>query len=61
MNQLWVAEATENSDYFLVLNLPHCYHLKNAAASAERWAKISSLTIEKLKEKVLFIIGDCKG
>ncbi|XP_034695014.1 protein BREAST CANCER SUSCEPTIBILITY 2 homolog B-like isoform X1 [Vitis riparia] len=61
MNQLWVAEATENSDYFFSFDLPHCYHLKNAAASAERWAKISSLTIEKLKEKVLFIIGDCKG
>lgn len=43
MNQLWVAEATENSDYFFSFDLPHCYHLKNAAASAERWAKISSL------------------
>ncbi|XP_057983241.1 protein BREAST CANCER SUSCEPTIBILITY 2 homolog B-like [Malania oleifera] len=60
-NHLWVAEATENSTYFLSYDLSPCLHLKNAAASAQRWAKISSLTIKKLEEKVLFIIGNCKG
>ncbi|KAH7514694.1 hypothetical protein FEM48_Zijuj11G0117000 [Ziziphus jujuba var. spinosa] len=43
MNNLWVAEASENSSYFLSFNTPHCSHLKDAAASAERWAKISTL------------------
>lgn len=92
MNHLWVAESTENSIYSLNFDSPHCSHLKNAAASAQRWAKLSSLvclsrlsylvdsiccmffrchkflyllhflqTIDKLREKVLLIIGDCKG
>ena len=39
----WVAEATENSDYFYSFEPPHCLHLKNAAAYAERWAKTSNL------------------
>lgn len=43
VNHLWVAEASENSTYFLNLNAPHCSHLKDAAASAERWAKISAV------------------
>lgn len=43
MNHIWVAEATENSDYFFSFYLPQYYHLKNAAASAERWAKVSTL------------------
>ncbi|KAJ0089320.1 hypothetical protein Patl1_31429 [Pistacia atlantica] len=60
-NHLWVAEATENSTYFLNFDLPRCSHLKTAAASIQRWAKNSSLIIDKLKEKVIFIIGDCKG
>lgn len=85
MNSLWVAEATENSAYFLSFDSPHCSHLKGAAASAERWGRISSLvcilklqlqlmvlsmfpsanvfpwfcmqTINRLKERVLGIIG----
>ncbi|XP_021908727.1 protein BREAST CANCER SUSCEPTIBILITY 2 homolog B isoform X3 [Carica papaya] len=56
-NELWVAEATENSSYFLSFDFPRCSHLKSAAASVQR---ISSLSIQKLKEKVLFIIGECK-
>ncbi|KAK9289849.1 hypothetical protein L1049_008009 [Liquidambar formosana] len=59
-NHLWVAEATENSNYFFNYDLLHCSHLKNAAASVQR-KEISSLTIEKLREKVLSIIGHCKG
>lgn len=43
MNHLWVAESTENSIYSLNFDSPHCSHLKNAAASAQRWAKLSSL------------------
>ncbi|KAL5742457.1 hypothetical protein ACOSP7_029189 [Xanthoceras sorbifolium] len=61
INHLWIAEATENSTYFLSFDVPHCPHLKSAAASAQRWAKISSLIIDKLKEKVLFITGGSKG
>uniref|UniRef100_A0A2N9G9N3 Tower domain-containing protein n=1 Tax=Fagus sylvatica TaxID=28930 RepID=A0A2N9G9N3_FAGSY len=47
----WVAESTENSIYSMNFDSPHCSHLKNAADSAQRWAKISSLTIDKLREK----------
>ncbi|KAG7965180.1 hypothetical protein I3843_09G211200 [Carya illinoinensis] len=61
MNHLWVAEATENSIYFLNLDPPPCSHLKNAASLTQKWARMSSLTLDKLREKVLFIIGDCKG
>lgn len=43
MNHLWVAEATENSDYFFSFDLPHCLHLKNAAASSESWTKTSNM------------------
>ncbi|KAF3448040.1 hypothetical protein FNV43_RR08748 [Rhamnella rubrinervis] len=60
VNHLWVAEASENSTYFLSFNTPHFSHLKDAAAAAERWGKISAIP-DKLREKVLFIIGDCKG
>ncbi|KAG8647794.1 hypothetical protein MANES_09G111200v8 [Manihot esculenta] len=61
INNLWIAEATENSIYSLSFDSPNCSHLKNAAASAQSWAKTSSLAIDKLKEKVLHIIGDHKG
>ncbi|OVA07838.1 BRCA2 repeat [Macleaya cordata] len=43
VNNLWVAEATDNSTYSFCYDLPACSHLKEAAASAYRWAKISSL------------------
>ncbi|KAK2981541.1 hypothetical protein RJ640_024854, partial [Escallonia rubra] len=55
MNHLWVAEATENSNYFLNYDHVHISHLKDAASSAQRWAMTSSLTIEKLRGKVLSI------
>ncbi|KAK9126751.1 hypothetical protein Scep_015597 [Stephania cephalantha] len=58
VNHLWVAEATDNSTYSLLNDLPTSSHLNEAAGAANRWAKISSLAIKKLKEKVLFIIGD---
>ncbi|KAI3932185.1 hypothetical protein MKW92_006826, partial [Papaver armeniacum] len=58
MNNLWVAEATDNSAYSLFNDLPASSHLKVAATSAYRWAKISSPTIQKLRERVLFILGD---
>ncbi|KAM1181415.1 hypothetical protein FF1_000013 [Malus domestica] len=60
MNCLWVAEATENSAYFLTFDNPRCSHLKDAAASSERWKRMSILTINRLKERVLFIIGASK-
>ncbi|PSS34720.1 Protein BREAST CANCER SUSCEPTIBILITY 2 B like [Actinidia chinensis var. chinensis] len=61
VNHLWVAEATENSTYFLSYDNMYCCHLKEAAASAEKWAKISTLTIEKLRRKVLSIIDNDEG
>ncbi|XP_010037674.2 protein BREAST CANCER SUSCEPTIBILITY 2 homolog B isoform X2 [Eucalyptus grandis] len=61
MNHLWVAEATENSNYFLSFDPPHFCHLKEAALSTHGWAKVSELIIDELKERVLFIIGGCKN
>ncbi|XP_058000163.1 protein BREAST CANCER SUSCEPTIBILITY 2 homolog B isoform X2 [Hevea brasiliensis] len=61
INNIWIAEATENSIYSLSFDSPNCSHLKSAAASAQSWAKTSSLIIDKLKEKVLFIIGNHKA
>ncbi|KAK9143186.1 hypothetical protein Syun_012586 [Stephania yunnanensis] len=58
LNHLWVAEATYNSTYSLLNDLPTSSHHNEAAVAANGWAKISSLAIKKLKEKVLFIIGD---
>ncbi|KAF1883721.1 hypothetical protein Lal_00012638 [Lupinus albus] len=60
-NHIWVADATENSTYCLSYDSPHYAHLRNTASSIRRWANNSSLTIEKLKEKVLSMVGDCKG
>ncbi|XP_065041026.1 protein BREAST CANCER SUSCEPTIBILITY 2 homolog B-like [Musa acuminata AAA Group] len=56
-NHLWVAEATENSTYSVSYNLPRNCHLKVAATSAHRWAKLSYLTIQKLKERISYILG----
>ncbi|XP_064963631.1 protein BREAST CANCER SUSCEPTIBILITY 2 homolog B-like [Musa acuminata AAA Group] len=56
-NHLWVAEATENSTYSVSYNLPGNCHLKVAATSAHRWAKLSYLTIQKLKERISNILG----
>ncbi|PON42490.1 Breast cancer type 2 susceptibility protein [Parasponia andersonii] len=61
VNHLWVAEASENSTYFLSFDTPPCSHLKDAAVSAERWGKTSELITDKLREKVSFIIGDHNG
>lgn len=41
MNHLWVAEATENSAYYLTFN-PSVSHLKSAGASVQAWAKDSN-------------------
>ncbi|KAH8489969.1 hypothetical protein H0E87_025256 [Populus deltoides] len=55
---LSIAEATENSTYSLNFDSSNFLHLKNAAASTQSWAKTSTSIINKLKERVLFIIGD---
>ncbi|KAK7260715.1 hypothetical protein RIF29_26988 [Crotalaria pallida] len=60
-NHIWVADATENSTYSLCFDSPHYSHLRNDASSIRRWANNSSLAIEKLKEKVLSVVGDSKG
>ncbi|XP_057428550.1 protein BREAST CANCER SUSCEPTIBILITY 2 homolog B-like isoform X2 [Lotus japonicus] len=59
-NHVWVADATESSTYYLNFDSPYCSHLRNAASSVRAWASNSSLTIEKLKEKVLLMIGDSR-
>lgn len=41
MNHLWIAEATENSTYYLDFK-PSISHLKSAGASVQAWAKASS-------------------
>ncbi|PIA59575.1 hypothetical protein AQUCO_00400456v1 [Aquilegia coerulea] len=61
MNHLWVAEATDNSTYSFRYDIPGYYHLKEVAGSACKWAKMSSLAIQKLKEKILFIVGNGKS
>ncbi|RDX88899.1 Protein BREAST CANCER SUSCEPTIBILITY 2-like B, partial [Mucuna pruriens] len=61
-NHIWVADATENSAYYLNFDSPHCSHLRNAASSIKVWANNNSLIAAKLKEKVLSVIGDdCKA
>ncbi|KAL2340475.1 hypothetical protein Fmac_008415 [Flemingia macrophylla] len=61
-NHIWVADATENSTYYLNFDSQNCSHLKNASSSVRGWANNSSLIIEKLMEKVLNVVGDeCKA
>ncbi|KAK4418891.1 protein BREAST CANCER SUSCEPTIBILITY 2B [Sesamum alatum] len=43
VNGLWVADATENSDYFLSYDRAGYSHLKDVAASVLKWANTSSL------------------
>ncbi|XP_074302049.1 protein BREAST CANCER SUSCEPTIBILITY 2 homolog B-like isoform X1 [Silene latifolia] len=57
-NHMWVAEATENSTYYLNYEHPSCSHVKDAFGLVKKWEQNSSLTIEKLKKRVLYIIGD---
>ncbi|KAL3654879.1 hypothetical protein CASFOL_000665 [Castilleja foliolosa] len=61
VNGIWVAEATENSDYFLNYDTAGRNHLKNAAASVLKWAKSSSKIVEKLKQSVLSVIRNSNG
>ncbi|XP_057754556.1 protein BREAST CANCER SUSCEPTIBILITY 2 homolog A-like [Arachis stenosperma] len=60
-NHILVAEATENSTYYLSFDSPQCSHLRNSASEIKRWANNSSLIIEKLKQKVLLIVGDSRS
>nr|CAB3476155.1 unnamed protein product [Digitaria exilis] len=61
IRQIWVAEATESSTYTLSHEIPRKSHLKEAAASVERWASKSYHKIQELKERVLCIVGDSGG
>ncbi|KHG23348.1 Breast cancer type 2 susceptibility [Gossypium arboreum] len=51
MNHLWVAEATENSTYYLNFK-PSISHLQSAGASVQAWAKASSSIIDELRKKL---------
>ncbi|XP_078177625.1 protein BREAST CANCER SUSCEPTIBILITY 2 homolog B-like isoform X3 [Carex rostrata] len=54
---IWVAEATDYSTYSLSTQLPNTSHLKDVAKSAEKWAKSSPLVMERLRERVLFLVN----
>ncbi|KAK3032866.1 hypothetical protein RJ639_037043 [Escallonia herrerae] len=58
MNHLWVAEATENSNYFLNYDHAHISHLKDAASSAQRCAMTSSL-VDGQRDAELELDGYC--
>jgi len=42
-NQIWVADANENSTYYLKFDSSHCSHLRFPASSVTRLASNSSL------------------
>ncbi|KAG9439694.1 hypothetical protein H6P81_019859 [Aristolochia fimbriata] len=56
LNHIWAAEATENSIYYLHDKISGCSYLKEVAQTVNEWAKVSSLTIQRLKERVLRMI-----
>ncbi|XP_027069863.1 protein BREAST CANCER SUSCEPTIBILITY 2 homolog B [Coffea arabica] len=62
VNNVWVAEATENSTYSLTFD-DRCYfsHLKEAAASTQKWASNSSLAIEILRKRVVSIVSNSEA
>ncbi|VVB12825.1 unnamed protein product [Arabis nemorensis] len=62
-NDMWVGEATENSVYYINAEASYSSHLKSSTAYIQKWAKLSSSNsvIHKLRQRVLFIIGDSKA
>ncbi|CAM0879886.1 unnamed protein product [Alopecurus aequalis] len=61
MRGIWVAEATESSTYTISHEISKKSHLKEAAVCAEKWASSCYHKIQKLKERVLCIIGGSGG
>lgn len=55
-NSLWVAEMTENSLHSLNFNAANFCHLKAAAKSVDKWAKVSLHMVEKLSQRVSGIV-----
>jgi len=55
-NSLWVAEMTENSLHSLNFNAANFCHLKAAAESVDKWAKVSLHMVEKLSQRVSGIV-----
>ncbi|CAA0392660.1 unnamed protein product [Arabidopsis thaliana] len=62
-NEIWVAEAAENSVYFINAEAAYSSHLKTSSAHIQTWAKLSSSksVIHELRQRVLSIIGACKS
>jgi breast cancer 2 susceptibility protein len=62
-NEIWVAEAAENSVYFINAEAAYSSHLKTRSAHIQTWAKLysSKSVIHELRQRVLFIIGACKS
>ncbi|CAB82279.1 putative protein [Arabidopsis thaliana] len=62
-NEMWVAETTENSVYFINAEAAYSSHLKTRSAHIQTWAKLysSKSVIHELRQRVLFIIGACKS
>ncbi|KAM0948097.1 putative breast cancer type 2 susceptibility protein [Dioscorea sansibarensis] len=56
MNHLWVAETSENSSYSVYNSLSTTSHLNKTGECAQKWAKASCSTIQKLRERVFHII-----
>ncbi|KAJ0978350.1 hypothetical protein J5N97_013824 [Dioscorea zingiberensis] len=56
MNHLWVAETSENSAYCVYNSPSTASHFNKTAECAQKWAKISCSTIQKLRDRVLCII-----
>lgn len=55
-NSLWVAEMTENSLHSVHFNVANFCHLKAAAESVDKWAKVSFHMVEKLSRRVSGIV-----
>ncbi|KAM7262420.1 hypothetical protein ACFE04_000103 [Oxalis oulophora] len=54
-NDMWVAEATDSSTYYLNFSSTQSSHLKTAAAAAQNWGHNSRTIINKLKDKVFLL------
>lgn len=55
-NSLWVAEMTENSLHSVNFNVANFCHLKAAAESVDKWAKVSFHMVENLSRRVSGIV-----
>jgi len=55
-NEIWVAEAAENSVYFINAEAAYSSHLKTSSAHIQTWAKLSSSKSVRSRRLPLSII-----